>query len=41
MAAQPLVRASYIDPLETFGTNVTGTSNVLQSARFCESVKVI
>jgi CDP-glucose 4,6-dehydratase len=41
MAAQPLVRASYIDPLETFRTNVIGTSNVLQSARFCESVKVI
>ncbi|MEC8278858.1 MAG: carbamoyltransferase C-terminal domain-containing protein, partial [Myxococcota bacterium] len=33
--------ASYIDPLETFRTNVIGTSNVLQSARFCESVKVI
>ncbi|MBT8270845.1 MAG: GDP-mannose 4,6-dehydratase, partial [Bacteroidia bacterium] len=29
MAAQPLVRRSYHDPLETYSTNVMGTVNVL------------
>jgi len=33
MAAQPLVRASYDDPLYTFSTNVMGTANVLESIR--------
>jgi len=33
MAAQALVRESYRDPLETFGTNVMGTANVLQACR--------
>lgn len=36
LAAQPLVRQSYKDPLETFQTNVTGTANVLQSLRFVD-----
>lgn len=31
MAAQPLVRRSYIDPRETFETNVNGTLNVLEA----------
>jgi CDP-glucose 4,6-dehydratase len=30
LAAQPIVRLSYEDPLLTFGTNVQGTANVLQ-----------
>jgi len=30
MAAQPLVRYSYIEPIETFETNVIGTVNVLK-----------
>ncbi len=30
LAAQPLVRRSYIEPIETFETNVMGTANVLQ-----------
>jgi len=41
MAAQPLVRSSYLDPLETYSTNVMGTVNVLDSARFVSSIKSI
>jgi CDP-glucose 4,6-dehydratase len=33
LAAQPLVRKSYQDPLETFLTNVSGTANVLNAIR--------
>ena len=33
MAAQPLVRASYQDPVTTFGTNVMGTVNLLEAVR--------
>lgn len=33
LAAQPLVRKSYKDPLDTFQTNVVGTANVLQALR--------
>ncbi len=33
MAAQPIVRASYDSPVETFATNVMGTVNVLESVR--------
>lgn len=41
MAAQPLVRLSYIEPVETYATNVMGTVNVLESARFCKNLKAI
>src|SRR5208337_3619809 len=41
MAAQPLVRYSYKDPVETFETNVMGTINVLEACRQTESVKVV
>lgn len=33
LAAQPLVRESYRDPLETFSTNVLGTATVLDAVR--------
>lgn len=33
LAAQPLVRASYADPVETFDVNVLGTVRLLQAAR--------
>tara|TARA_R110002012_G_C11677044_1_gene613905 strand:- start:17094 stop:18182 length:1089 start_codon:yes stop_codon:yes gene_type:complete len=33
MAAQPLVRASYADPLDTYSTNVMGTANLLEQVR--------
>jgi len=41
LAAQPLVRRSYRDPLETWNTNVIGTANVLEACRQCPSVKAI
>ena len=33
LAAQPLVRASYREPLETFATNVMGTAHLLEALR--------
>jgi CDP-glucose 4,6-dehydratase len=41
MAAQPLVRASYQQPIETYATNVMGTVHVLEAARHTGSVKSI
>jgi len=41
MAAQPLVRFSYSDPLQTYKTNVLGTANILEAIRNCNSVKTI
>jgi CDP-glucose 4,6-dehydratase len=40
MAAQPLVRASYFDPLETFSTNYMGTANILESFRGLHDLRV-
>ena len=40
-AAQPLVRASYEDPIATWQTNVMGTVNVLEACRHQPSVKAI
>lgn len=39
LAAQPLVRLSYQEPVLTYNTNVMGTLNVLEAARNCKSVK--
>lgn len=39
MAAQPIVRESYTDPVYTYETNVMGTVNVCESVRQCDSVK--
>lgn len=39
LAAQPLVRLSYSEPVLTYETNVIGTLNVLEAARKCGSVK--
>jgi CDP-glucose 4,6-dehydratase len=41
MAAQPLVRYSYENPLETYTTNVIGTANLLEAVRHSDSVKAI
>lgn len=38
LAAQPLVRRSYEEPVLTYETNVIGTLNVLEAARKAESV---
>lgn len=39
LAAQPLVRLSYAEPVLTYQTNVIGSLNVLEAARKCPSVK--
>lgn len=41
LAAQPLVRYSYQNPIETYATNVMGTAHVLQAARETASVKAV
>lgn len=41
MAAQPLVRLSYKEPVETFAANVMGTVNVLEAAKSCKNLKAI
>ena len=41
LAAQPLVRRSYADPLMTWSTNVQGTAHVLEACRHVHSVKAI
>lgn len=41
LAAQPLVKRSYRDPLETWSTNVLGTANVLEASRHTRSVRAI
>lgn len=41
MAAQPLVRLSYVEPVDTYTTNVIGTVNVLEAARYCKNLKSI
>lgn len=39
LAAQPLVRKSFIDPFKTYETNSLGTLNVLEVSRFVPSLK--
>lgn len=39
MAAQPLVRLSYEEPVDTYETNVMGTVNILECVRLNPSVK--
>lgn len=41
MAAQPLVRHSYAEPVETYATNVMGTVNVLEAVRATDSVRAL
>jgi CDP-glucose 4,6-dehydratase len=41
MAAQPLVRYSYSNPVETYATNVMGTVHVLEAARENKNIKAI
>jgi len=41
MAAQPLVRFSYNNPVETYEVNVIGTVKVLEVARSCKNLKSI
>jgi len=39
LAAQPLVRYSYREPVETYQTNVMGTLNILEAIRSIDSVR--
>ena len=41
LAAQALVRNSYIDPVETYSTNVMGTVNILEAVRKVGGVKAV
>ena len=38
LAAQPLVRESYVNPRETYEVNVMGTVNILEALKGCDSV---
>jgi CDP-glucose 4,6-dehydratase len=40
-AAQPIVRESYKNPVETYKTNVMGTVNILECVRSCPSVRAV
>ncbi len=41
MAAQPLVRRSYVDPIETYSTNVMGTVHLLEAVRQTQTVRAV
>lgn len=41
MAAQPIVRESYRDPVETYSTNVMGTVNLFEAVRKSPSVRAV
>lgn len=41
MAAQPLVRPSFVEPAQTFAVNVMGTVNVLDGVRAVGGVRVV
>jgi CDP-glucose 4,6-dehydratase len=41
MAAQPLVRYSYVNPVETYSTNVMGTVHLLEAVRHARGVKAV
>lgn len=41
MAAQPLVRYSYANPVETYATNVMGTVHLFEAIRKCQNVRSV
>ena len=41
LAAQPLVRQSYIDPVETYSVNVLGLVHLLEAVRACAGVRAV
>ncbi|MDE3200073.1 MAG: CDP-glucose 4,6-dehydratase [Acidobacteriota bacterium] len=41
LAAQPLLRRSYAQPLETYSTNIIGTADVLEAVRHVPSVRAV
>lgn len=40
LAAQPIVRYSYLNPVDTYSTNIMGTVNLLEAIRLSESARV-
>ena len=41
MAAQPLVRLSYVEPVETYATNVMGTVHLLEAVRQTPGIRAV
>lgn len=41
LAAQPLVKQSYADPVNTYSINIMGTINVLEASRSCSNIRSI
>jgi CDP-glucose 4,6-dehydratase len=41
LAAQPLVRFSYQEPVTTYGVNVMGTVHLLEAVRTCDTVRAV
>lgn len=41
LAAQPIVRESYVNPVDTYSTNVMGTVNLFEACRNISSIKSI
>ena len=41
LAAQSLVRRSYVDPVGTYATNVLGTANILETVRENTAVRSV
>ncbi len=41
LAAQPLVRRSYNEPIATLSANILGTAHVLEACRICKSVQAV
>lgn len=41
LAAQALVRRSYVEPVETFGANVMGTAHVLEACRNVDGLRAV
>lgn len=39
LAAQALVKESYVNPIDTFSTNIMGSANLLEAVRACSSVR--
>jgi len=41
LAAQSLVRASYLHPVDTYATNIMGAVHLLEAVRSCKSVRAV
>jgi CDP-glucose 4,6-dehydratase len=41
LAAQPLVRRSYVDPVETYAVNVLGSVHLFEAVRACSTVRAV